>query len=230
MDKPVKKGLVTLPSWNQVVEYGSKPNYVFVGGFSHTPEFFEELGSELLVSGYISTTVTYPTCNYLPEYLPKYLEYPPTQWDEVTAIQHEVLRHLDGKEKDVVLVLHCYGGWPGSRAVKGLDKETRLKEGKCTGIIEIVFVAAILVPDDVPMADYSHLPSWLDVIVHIPTLLSFLGVIISPRTATVDRTGTRFLFCSATWKDLSRTAGSQLAPQQFYRQDHSRRSLASQTS
>lgn len=158
MDKLLKEGRPTLPNWNEVVEYGPKPSYVFVGGVSHTPDFFEELRRELAVSGYTSSAVAYPTCSYFSPYVEN-----TKQWDEVTAIREEVCHHLDGMNKDVVLVLHDYGGWPGSRAVKGLDKEARVKQGKSTGIIEVVFVAAFIVPDHAATAEFSHLPYWLKV-------------------------------------------------------------------
>ncbi|MCJ1460417.1 hypothetical protein MMC28_010799 [Mycoblastus sanguinarius] len=105
--------------------------------------------------GYESTAVAFPTCGDNTENT--------KQWDEVTAIQEAISSQLDGKNLDVVLVLHSYGGWPGSRAVKGLDKETRLKNGTSTGIIEVVFLAAFILPDNAPMAQFSYLPPWLTI-------------------------------------------------------------------
>ena len=133
----------------------SKPIYVFVGGVSHTPAFFEDLMQQMTAHGYESTAVAFPTCGHDTENV--------KQWDEVVAIQNAVSRCLDSKSQDVVLVLHSYGGWPGSRAVKGLDKETRQQNGKTTGIVEVVFLAAFLLPDNAAMANYSYLPPWLTV-------------------------------------------------------------------
>ena len=142
----------------------AKPVYVFVGGVSHTPAFFEDLIKEMTAHGYESTAVAFPTCGDNTENV--------KQWDEVTAIQNVVSSFLDGKNQDVVLVLHSYGGWPGSRAVKGLDQEARQKNGKSTGIVEVVFIAAFLLPDNAPMAQYSYLPPWLTVEVRLCALLS----------------------------------------------------------
>ena len=133
----------------------SKPVYVFVGGVSHTPAFFQDLIKEMAACGYKSTAVAFPTCGDNTDKV--------KQWDEVIAIQEAIASQLDGKNQDVVLVLHSYGGWPGSRAIKGLDKEARQKMGKSTGIIEVVFLAAFLLPDNAPMAQFSHLPPWLTV-------------------------------------------------------------------
>ncbi|KAM0796599.1 Alpha/beta hydrolase fold-1 [Usnea florida] len=132
-----------------------KPAYVFVGGVSHTPVFFEGLIKQMAVHGYASTAVAFPTCGDNTENT--------KQWDEVTAIQEAITSYLDGKNSDVILVSHSYGGWPGSRAVKGLDKETRQKNGKSTGVVEVVFLAGFLLPENAPMAHFSYLPPWLTV-------------------------------------------------------------------
>ncbi|KAI1304706.1 hypothetical protein F5Y03DRAFT_406718 [Xylaria venustula] len=130
----------------------NKPVYIFVGGVLHTPAFFEQQIKEMSALGFDSTAVAYPTCGDGTE--------DAKQWDEVTAIQEATTAHLDAGR---TVVLHSYGGWPGSRAVKGLDKEARKKAGKATGIIEVVFLAAFLLPENAPVANYSYLPPWLTV-------------------------------------------------------------------
>ncbi|KAI9659871.1 MAG: hypothetical protein M1821_001223 [Bathelium mastoideum] len=131
------------------------PAFVIVGGVSHTPIFFKALIAELEGRGYDAHAVSYPTVGKN--------TVGTKQKDEVKAIQDAVARYVDGQHQDVILLLHSYGGWPGSRAVIGLDKETRERQGKTNGIVEIVFLAAFLLPDNAPMAQYSHLPLWLTV-------------------------------------------------------------------
>ena len=63
----------------------------------------------------------------------------------------------------MILVLHSYGAWPGSRAVKGFDTEARRNAGKKTSIVEVVFVAAFIIADNALKKQYSYLPPWLDV-------------------------------------------------------------------
>ena len=142
-----------------------KPVYVFVGGVSHTPAFFEDVIRQMRTHGYESTAVAFPTCGDHTENR--------KQWEEVTAIKEVVLSYLDGRKLDVVLVLHSYGGWPGSRAVKGLDKETRQQTGQSTGIVEVVFLAAFLLPENAPMSQYSHLPPWLTIQVSFALMRCF---------------------------------------------------------
>ena len=146
----------------------SKPIYVFVGGVSHTPDFFDDLIKQMATYGYKSTAVAFPTCGDGTENI--------KQWDEVTAIKKVVSTQLD--DQDVVLVLHSYGGWPGSRAIKGFDKEARRKDGRNTGIVEVVFLAAFLLPDNAPMTQYSYLPPWLTVEVRIHAVLLSLSFVL----------------------------------------------------
>ena len=149
----------------------AKPNpiYIFVGGVSHTPAFFDDVIQHMAALGYESVAVAYPTCGRGTETT--------KQWDEVTAIGEVIARKLDREEQDVVLVLHSYGGWPGSRAVKGLDKPTRQQNGKSNGIIEVVFIAGFLLPDNAPVAQYSHLPPWLDIAVRVSNLIVASGCV-----------------------------------------------------
>ena len=52
---------------------------------------------------------------------------------DVKAIQN-VVRPIVDQGKDVLLVVHSYGGVVGGQAVEGLDKASREKEGKQGGI------------------------------------------------------------------------------------------------
>lgn len=130
-----------------------RPAFVLVGGVSHTPVFFNALIKELNGHGYEAHAVSCPTVGRN--------TVGTTQKDEVKAIQDAVAHFVDDRHQDVVLVLHSYGGWLGSRAVRGFDKESREKQGKKNGIVEVVFIAAFLLPDNAKMADYSYLPDWL---------------------------------------------------------------------
>ena len=112
--------------------------------------------------------MAYPTCGEHTEHI--------KQWDEVIAIKQTISHILDEKQRNVVLAMHSYGGWPGSRAVKGLDMEKRKKLGKTTGIVQLVFIAAFLLPDNAPMEIYSYLPPWLTVKVDFLLILSWLSL------------------------------------------------------
>ena len=51
---------------------------------------------------------------------------------------------LDIEKHDVVLVMHSYGGLPGSAAARGLGKKDRDASGKSTAVLGQIFIASIL--------------------------------------------------------------------------------------
>lgn len=128
--------------------------FVFVGGVSHTPSFFDALAKEFKSRGFESLAFAYPTIG--PDSQGKGLQ------DEYRSIQ-EVVGHFVEREKDVVLVGHSYGGWTASRAVKGWDVKTRRTQGKKHGIKELVFISGFCVPEGADMKMFSFLPPWIDI-------------------------------------------------------------------
>jgi hypothetical protein len=66
--------------------------------------------------------------------------------------------------KDVILVMHSYGGVPGSAAAKDLSKEERAKESKPGGIVRLVYLAAFPIEEGVSLDDLGgSLSSWCQV-------------------------------------------------------------------
>jgi hypothetical protein len=55
-----------------------------------------------------------------------------------------ILPILELEERDVILVMHSYGGVPGSAAALGLGKKERTAQGKKAGVIGQIFYAAML--------------------------------------------------------------------------------------
>jgi pimeloyl-ACP methyl ester carboxylesterase len=55
-----------------------------------------------------------------------------------------VLSSLADGGHDIVIILHSYGGIPGTQAVAGLSKASRLAEGKKGGVIALVYLCAFL--------------------------------------------------------------------------------------
>jgi pimeloyl-ACP methyl ester carboxylesterase len=55
-----------------------------------------------------------------------------------------VLSSLADGGHDIVIILHSYGGIPGTQAVAGLSKTSRLAEGKKGGVIALVYLCAFL--------------------------------------------------------------------------------------
>lgn len=194
-----------------------KPVYVLLGGVCHTPAFMTPLIAELQKLGYDATAVAYATMGPNIETA--------EQWDDVRAVQDAVSHIVDEQQRDVILMLHSYGGWVGSRAVKGLDKETREKNGKKNGIMEVVFLAAFLIPDNAEIAKHAQQPEWLtfevstfdsistnpaySVTVHFKYCNSLQILTGCIRTGFASLTRKRFRISSVISSPRSKSAGSQ---------------------
>jgi pimeloyl-ACP methyl ester carboxylesterase len=66
-----------------------------------------------------------------------------THFDDAAAIS-AVLSSLADGGHDIVIIMHSYGGIPGTQAVAGLSKTSRLAEGKKGGVIALVYLCAFL--------------------------------------------------------------------------------------
>lgn len=71
---------------------------------------------------------------------------------DVKAIQSTVQPYVD-QGKDVILVVHSYGGVIGSEAVQGLDRGSREKQGKKGGISHLYFCCAFVLPEGASLMD-----------------------------------------------------------------------------
>lgn len=69
-----------------------------------------------------------------------------TMQDDAAEIRAAVESILDDPEKprDVVLAVHSYAGFPGSEALKGLNRADRSAQGKNTAVIGFVGIASFL--------------------------------------------------------------------------------------
>ncbi|OAG42622.1 hypothetical protein AYO21_03207 [Fonsecaea monophora] len=123
----------------------SKPVIVFVPGAWHVPETFYLVVGELEAAGYETRGVKLASVGS-PEPLK---DFQP----DVEAIQQVLRPIIEDEGKEVLLVVHSYGGVVGNEAVKGLDKASREKEGKKGGVSHIYFCCAFALPEGVSLMD-----------------------------------------------------------------------------
>ncbi|RMZ83536.1 hypothetical protein DV738_g1083, partial [Chaetothyriales sp. CBS 135597] len=121
----------------------SKPAIVFVPGAWIGPDEFRRVADSLEAAGYEVKGVDLPSGGSVPIH-----DFGP----DVELIQATVREFAD-QGKDVLLVLHSYGGVVGSEAVKGLDKATREKEGLKGGISHLYFCSAFIIPENVSISE-----------------------------------------------------------------------------
>ncbi|KAH7231344.1 Alpha/beta hydrolase fold-1 [Fusarium redolens] len=114
-----------------------KPTIVFAPGAWHSPDSFRLVRNALQARGWETDAVTYPSVG----------AEPPTKGipDDAAALRN-VLDDLANQGKQIVLVVHSYGGLVGANAVPGLGYEQRQKEGKAGGIVTFLYLAAFVTP------------------------------------------------------------------------------------
>jgi pimeloyl-ACP methyl ester carboxylesterase len=113
----------------------SKPTIVFVPGAFHTPEYYDGVRSLLEEKGYTTTAVALPSVGSTA-----------SMSDDAAAI-HAVTSKLADAGHQIVLVMHSYGGIPGTQSAKDLGFKGRQEAGKPGGIIALVYLAAYLIKE-----------------------------------------------------------------------------------
>ncbi|KAH7190191.1 Alpha/beta hydrolase fold-1 [Fusarium oxysporum] len=114
-----------------------KPTIVFAPGAWHSPDSFRLVRNALQAKGWETDAVTYPSVG----------AEPPTYGiaDDATALRN-ILEPLADQGKQIVLVVHSYGGLVGAQAVRGLGYKQRQKEGRAGGIITFLYLTAFVTP------------------------------------------------------------------------------------
>lgn len=134
----------------------AKPTVVFVPGAWHNSEGFEAVAALLKAAGY----------GYRGLHLPSVTSNGPfIQSNEDAVFVLQAVTELVEAGEDVVIVMHSYGGIPGSSGAKGLSKEDRAKEGKQGGVIAMVYMTALAVEEGVSMYDAAsgNFAPWIKV-------------------------------------------------------------------
>ncbi|KAF9873852.1 hypothetical protein CkaCkLH20_08586 [Colletotrichum karsti] len=115
-----------------------KPTFVLAPGAWHkAAPSYAPVEQILSSKGYPAVAVEYPSVG----------AEPPTKGlnDDAAAVR-AVVEKLADEGKEVVLVVHSYGGLVGANAVEGLGYKQRAKEGKKGGVITFVYLSAFVVP------------------------------------------------------------------------------------
>jgi pimeloyl-ACP methyl ester carboxylesterase len=128
---------------------------VLIPGAWHTADGFGDVVKQLEGHGYEAHALHLPTAG-------KDLACTPR---EDAAFIQETTRALAEEGKDIILVMHSYGGLPGSDSAKGLLKRDRKAEGKQGGITHLVYIAAFLLAEGQSLAEClpKELPDWVHV-------------------------------------------------------------------
>ncbi|KAL7782517.1 Alpha/beta hydrolase fold-1 [Trichoderma ceciliae] len=129
-----------------------KPTIVFIHGAWHKPDCWDAVTSQLSVYGYSFDTIMLLSSGG---------DISTTVADDAAHIQNSTSK-LVASGKELILVMHSYGGIPGTESAKGLLKKDRQAERKLGGIISLVYVAAFLIPPASSLASFlGFMPPWI---------------------------------------------------------------------
>lgn len=129
-----------------------KPTIVLVHGAWHTIDCWSLVTTQLKEYGYSFQAIQLPSAGG---------DLATTAEDDAAHIR-KTTYELSAAGKDVILVLHSYGGIPGTQSANGLLKKDREVEKKSGGIISIVYVTAFLLPLGASLGSFlGDMPPWI---------------------------------------------------------------------
>lgn len=142
----------------------SKPTFVLVPGAWHRTGYFDQIRAYLSNNGYPSVAVATPSVGSDP---------PATTMDvDIDAVEAAARKVLDGGD-DVVVLMHSYGGGPGSEAAGRIAEEVLRGGGPVDGekgkIKRLVYVAAFVPIEGQPMGSPASVipgfvPEYMDIL------------------------------------------------------------------
>ena len=115
----------------------TKPVFVFAPGAWHTPDCYEIVREQLHSNGWETEAVAYPSVGAEP---------PNKGLADDAAVLRATMTTLADAGREIVLVVHSYGGLVGQNAVEGLGYKQRAAAGKKGGVIMFVYLTAFVAP------------------------------------------------------------------------------------
>lgn len=117
----------------------ARPTIVIIPGAFHIPSHFSSLCAQLEKAGYATASIQLPSVD---PSTPAAAAVG-TPYNDALFIREKLLLPLiEGEGKDVVLLMHSYGGSPGNGSAVGLSKKGRERDEKKGGVVGLVFVSA----------------------------------------------------------------------------------------
>lgn len=111
---------------------------LFVPGLWEGPSVFNPISSLLTADGFTTETAVLPSTGTTSP-------GNPSMKDDIAAVRKHI-QTLVSRGEDVLLVLHSAGGFLGSEAMQGLDKNQRAEQRENGRVIGIVFIAGAVFP------------------------------------------------------------------------------------
>ena len=126
-----------LPTFSSTAVSARKPIIALIPAAWHSPVHYNQYTDQLRLAGYDTVSYRLPSCGSA---------NPKAQSVAADAffINRNLLMPSINAGKEVVLVMHSYGGGPGAVAAKGLSLAERRAAGKSGGIVGLIFICAFV--------------------------------------------------------------------------------------
>lgn len=141
-----------------------KPTFVCVPGAWSSPEYYSQVREIIAGYGYPTIGLPLPSVGATPAHM---------NFDgDVKAIRDCLTKLVEEEEKEVVLVLHSYGGMPGTEAPVDLGKKEREGKGLKGGVLRLVFIMALVGAEGFePGAGGAEFPDWMKLDLEVSDLV-----------------------------------------------------------
>ncbi|KAK0370991.1 hypothetical protein CLIM01_11641 [Colletotrichum limetticola] len=148
--------IASLLSSALVATAATLPTVVFTPGAWHGPQSFDLVRAGLTLKGYESEAITLPSVGAEPATV---------GLEQDAAVLRSTIETLADAGKEVVVVVHSYGGMVGGNAIEGLGYKQRAANNEKGGVIMLVYLAAFAAPNATSLLDMlsgEYLP-WMRV-------------------------------------------------------------------
>ncbi|KAJ2990995.1 hypothetical protein NUW58_g2690 [Xylaria curta] len=123
----------------------TRPTLVIVHGGWHVPKSYNKLVVALEAEGYEVHVPRLPSTNQV--------RPPNADLESDTSLVRGYVESLVRAGRNVVALMHSYGGQVGSNALYGLGAETRAAQGLEGGVCHLIYMTAYAVPEGTAMMD-----------------------------------------------------------------------------
>lgn len=113
-----------------------KPAIVLVHGAWHVPEHYSDFMQQLQKAGFEVFCPRLPTCEVTERLTAD-------MFSDAKVVRSQVISLID-KSREVIMLLHSYGGAVGTEAVKGLSSSERATHGLHGGVIHLVYMCGFM--------------------------------------------------------------------------------------
>ena len=114
----------------------TKPAIVLVHGAWHVPAHYSELIEQLRKAGFEAFCPLLPTCDDA--------KRPNSNLYTDADFVRQQVSSLVEQSRNVVMLLHSYGGAVGTEAVQGLSARERASEGLSGGVVRLIYMCAFM--------------------------------------------------------------------------------------